>query len=93
MSPPNTYQFFTDDTTKENFPTAPLDDDIWSKEQTPDRQLCIHDASQLNHLCHYPFPYANPNFAWNIPPSLTPEAAEFEYDIMDLMDTDLKDIM
>ena len=29
----------------------------------------------------------------NLPPSLTLAAAEFEYDIMDLMDTDLKDIM
>ena len=28
-SPPSTDQFFKDDTTKENFPTAPLDDDIW----------------------------------------------------------------
>ena len=92
-SPPGTDQFFKDDTTKENFPIAPLDDDVWLEDQTPDRQLCIYDASQPNHLCHYPCPYANLNFAQNLPPSLTLEAAEFKYDKMDLMDTDLKDIM
>ena len=78
---------------KKIFPTTPLDDDIWLEDQSPDRQLCIHDASQLNHLCHYPCPYANLNFTQNLPPSLTLAAAEFEYDIMDLMDTDLEDIM
>ena len=93
MSPPSTDQFFKDDVTKENFPTAPLDDDIWLKDQTPDRHLCIHDTSQPNHLCHYPCPYANLNFTRNLLPSLTLEAAEFGYNIMDLMDADLEDIM
>ena len=93
MSPPSTDQLFKDDTIKEYFPTAPLDDDVWSEDQTPDRQLCVHDASQLNHLCHYPWPYANLNFAQNLPPSLTLAAAEFEYDIMDLFVTDLEDIL
>ena len=92
-SPPSIDQFFKDDTTKENFPTAPLDDDIWSEGQTPDRQFCIHDTSQLNHMCHYPCPNANLNFARNLPPSLKLEAAELGYDIMDLMDADLEDIM
>ena len=36
---------------KKIFHTAPLDDDIWLEDQTPDRQLCIHDESQPNHLC------------------------------------------
>ena len=93
MSPSSTDQLFKDDTTKENFLTAPLDDDIWLADQTPERQLCIHDTSQPNHLCHYPCPYANLNFAQNLLPSLTLAAAELEYDIMDLMDTDLEDIM
>ena len=44
-------------------------------------------------MCHYPCQYANLNFAQNVPPSLTPEAAEFKYDIMDLIDPHLKDIM
>ena len=93
MPPPSTDQFFKDDTTEKHFPTAPLDDDIWLENQTADRQLGIHEASQPNYLCHYPWPYANLNFAWNLPPSLTLEAAEFEYDTMDLMDADLKDII
>ena len=92
-SPPSTDQFFKDDTTKENFPTAPLNDDSWLEDQTPDGQLCTHDASQPNHLCHYPCPCANLDFTWKLPPSLTLAADELEYDIMDLMDTDLEDII
>ena len=76
MSPSSIDQFFKDDTTKENFPTAALDDDVWLEDETPDRQLCIHDASQPNHLCHYSCPYANLDLTWNLPPSLTPAAAE-----------------
>ena len=79
--------------TEENFPTAPLDDDIWLEDKTPDTQLCIHDASQPNHQGHYSCPCANLDFAQNLPPLLTPAAAELEYDIMDLIDTDLKEIM
>ena len=91
--PPSTDQFFKDDTTEENFPTSPLDDNVWSEYQTLGRQLCIHDTSQPNHLCHYPWQYANLNFARNLPPSWTLEAAEFEYDIIDLIEADLEDIM
>ena len=78
---------------KKTFPTAPLHGDAWLEDQTPDRQLCIHDASQPNYLCHYPCPYANLDFAWDLLPSLTPAATELEYDIMDLMETDLEDTM
>ena len=92
-SPPSLDQFFTDDTTEENFPIAPLDDDVWPEDQISDRQLCIHDAPQQKHLYDYPYPYANLNIGWNLPLSLTPDLVEFEYDIIDLMDTHLKDIM
>ena len=78
---------------KKILPTAQLDDDFWSEDQIPDRYLCIHDMSQQNHLCRYPYLYANLKFARNLPPSLTLEAAEFGYDIMDFMDVDVKDIM
>ena len=27
------------------FPTSPLDDEVWSKEPIPDRDLCTHMAS------------------------------------------------
>ena len=82
-----------DDTTEENFPTAPLDDDIWSEDQIPDRHLCIHDTSWPNHLCHYPCPYANLNFEMDLPPS--PMAAEFGYGIMDVSNAsaNIMDIM
>ena len=92
-SAPSTDKFFKDDTTEENFPTAPLDDDNWSEDQIPDRHWCIHDTSQPNHLCHYSCPYANLNFAMDLPPSPTMEATEFGYGIMDLSDADLKDII
>ena len=92
-SPPSADQLFKDDTIEEILPTAQLDDDIWSKDRTPDRHFCVHNASQLNHLCPYPCPYANLNFAWNLTPSLTLEAAEFENNIMCLMDRDPEDIM
>ena len=93
MSPLSTDQFFKDETTKENFPTAPPDDGVWLEDQKPDWQLCIHDASQPNHLFHYTCSYANLDFACNLTPSLTPAVAKLEYGIMDLMDTDLEDIM
>ena len=92
-SPLSTDHFFKDDKTEENFPIVPLDDDAWVEDQNPDRQLCIHDASQPNHLCPYPCPYANLDFAWNLPPSLIPAVAELEYDIMDLRNRDHEDIM
>ena len=50
-STPNTEQFSTDDTTsskdstKENLPTAPLDDDVWCEDPILDRHLCIHNTS------------------------------------------------
>ena len=50
-------------------------------------------TSRHSATLHYPCPDANLNFAWNLPPLLTPAVADFEYDIMDLLDTDLKDIM
>ena len=29
----------------EHIPTAPLDDDIWTEDQIPDRCLCIHERT------------------------------------------------
>ena len=50
-STPSTDQFFQDATDKENFPTAPLDDDVWLEDPIPDRHLCIHEPSQPNYQC------------------------------------------
>ena len=38
----------------EDFPTAPLDDDIWLEDPVPDRHFCIHEQSQLHDHCPYP---------------------------------------
>ena len=40
-----------------NFPTAPLNDDIWMEEPVSDRHLYIHEHSQHD-LCPYPCPYS-----------------------------------
>ena len=45
-SPPSIDQFFQEDTTKETFPTTPIDDDVWLEDQTPDRQLILRIACQ-----------------------------------------------
>ena len=100
-STPITVQFstadttFSKDSTEEIFPTATLDDDVWTEDPEPDGQLCIHDTPQLNHQCSYPCPYRNLNFEMDLPQSQTPEAVVFGYEIMDLsaISSDLCDIM
>ena len=77
-------QFFTDawdnDTTasKQNLPTAPLDDKVWSENLIPDRQLCIHKTShEPNHQCSYPCPYRNKTFRMDLPQSTPQDEAVF----------------
>ena len=41
-----------------DFPTAPLDDDIWLEDPLPDRHQCIHEQSQPHYQCSYPCPYS-----------------------------------
>ena len=57
-STPNMDDPFQDTTTEEeeDFPTDPLDDDIWLEDPVPDRYLCIHEQSQPHFLCSYPCP-------------------------------------
>ena len=98
----NTEQFFTDvdsvawddDTasSKENFPTAPLDDEVWSKDPIPDRQLCIHEP---NNQCSYPHPYSTTTFRIDLPQSTPQDAAVFCYEQMDFIDisSDFPDII
>ena len=42
---------------KEDFKTVTLDNDHWTTEEIPDRQLCIHEHSVLHSLYPYPCPY------------------------------------
>ena len=43
---------------EEDFPTAPIDDDIWLEDPVPERYLCIHEQSQPHYQCSYPCPYS-----------------------------------
>ena len=74
---------------EEDFPTAPLNDDIWLEEQVPVRHLCIHKQSQPSLLCSYPCPYS-----LDLPP-LAPENTLASYhEMMDLNDiSDFQDVM
>ena len=72
---PGTDDSFQDVTTEEeeDFPTAPLDDDIWLEDPVPDRHSCIYKQSQLHYQCSYPCPYS-----WDLLPS-TPGDAPTSY--------------
>ena len=46
---------------KEDFQTAPLDDEHWTSEETPERPFCIHEHGLPHSLCQYPCPYGSNN--------------------------------
>ena len=52
-----------DDNDEVHFPTAPLDDPVWSEEPIPDRDLCIHMAlrkSEISYPSQIPMPLQEP---------------------------------
>ena len=49
----------SDDEEEEDFPTVPLDDEHWTSEEMPERNLCIHEHGLPHGLCQYQCPYAN----------------------------------
>ena len=74
---------------EEDFPTAPLDDDIWLEDSVPDRHLCIHEQSQPHYQCSYPCPY-NLDLLHSAPE----DAPGPYYEMMDFSDIwDLQDMM
>ena len=86
----NTEQFYTDfnnvawdnDTpsTEDHFPTAPLDDEVWSEDPIPDRLLCIHERPHEPNLkCSYPCPYGTTTFRMDLPQSTPQGAAVLNY--------------
>ena len=102
---PNTEQFSTDinnvtwdnytTSSEENFPTAPLDDLVWSEDPIPDRHLCIHETPhEPNHQCSYPCPYRKTTSRMDLPQSTPQDAAVFHYELMDFNDisSDLPDM-
>ena len=89
-SKPNPDDPFWDATAEENnFPTDPLDDDIWLEYPVPDRYLCIHEQSQPHYQFSYPCLYS-----LDLPQSTPEDAPVPYYKIMDHSDiSDLQDIM
>ena len=89
-STPNTDDPFQDTTAEEeDFPTAPLDDDIWLEDPVPDRHLCIHEQSQPHYQCYSPCPYS-----LSLPHSTPEDAPAPYYKMMDLSNiSDLQDVM
>ena len=78
-----------DDTTssEENFPTAPLDDEVWSEASVPDRQLCFHEAPHdPNHQCSYPCPCSTTTFRIDLPQPTPQDTVVFFYEQMDFCD-------
>ena len=89
MSTPCTDQFFKDATAEENFPTAPLDDNMWLEDPILDRHLCIHEPSQPNYQRSYPCPYR-----LDLPQSSPEDATVPYYELVDLNDiSDIQDVM
>ena len=81
---------------KEHFPTAPLDDEVWSEDPIPDRQLCIHETPyEPNQQCSYPCLYSTTMFRIDLPQSTPQDGAVLNYKVMDFIDisSDLPDIM
>ena len=88
---PGTDDSFEDVTAEEeeDFPTAPLDDDICLKDLVPDRHMCIHEQSQPHFLCSYPCPYS-----LDLLPSTPEDTPTSYYKMMDLSDiSDFQDVM
>ena len=81
---------FQDATAEEkDFPTAPLDDNIWLEDPVPDRHLCIHKQSQPHYQCFYPCPYS-----LDLLHTTLEDAPAAYYEMMDISDiTDLQDVM
>ena len=85
----DSFQDATNEEEEEDFPTAPLNDNVWLEEPVPARHLCIHEQSEPNFLCSYPCPYT-----LDLPP-LAPEDTPASYhEMMDLNDiSDFQDVM
>ena len=73
----------------EDFPTIPLDDDVWLEDPVPDRHFCIHEQSQPHYQCPYPCPYS-----LDLLHSAPKDAPAPYYKMMHLSDiSDLQDVM
>ena len=74
---------------EEDFPTAPLNDDVWLEEPVTVRHLCMHEQSQLHFLCSYSCPYS-----LDLPPPTPEDTPVSYYKTMDLNNiSDFQDVM
>ena len=74
---------------EEDFPTVPLDDDVWLEDLVPDRHFCIHEQSQLHDQYCYPCQYRLDQL--HSAPEYAPAP---HYEMMDLSDIfDFQDVM
>ena len=102
----NTEQFYTNfdnvgwdndmTSTEEHFPTALLDDDVWSEDPILDRLLWIHKRPhELNLQCSYPCTYSTTTFRMDLPQSIPQSATVLNYEVMVFSDisSDIPDIM
>ena len=81
---------------KEHFVMMPLDNEVWSEDPIPDRQLCIDETPHKpNHQCSYSCPCSTTTFRIDLPKSTPQDTAVFCYELMDFSDipSDLPDIM
>ena len=76
------HRSFQDMTTEEeDFPTAPLDADIWLEEPVPVRHLCICEQSQPHYQCPYLCTYS-----LHLLHSAPEDTSAPYYELMDLSD-------
>ena len=89
-STPSTDDSLQDAATEEvDFPTVPLDNDIWLEDPVPNRHSYSHEQSQPHYQCFYHCPYS-----LDLPHSTPEDAPVPYYEIMDLSDiSDLQDVM
>ena len=70
--------------TEEHFPTAPLENDIWSEDPIPERLLCIHERPHESNLqFSYSCSYNTTIFRMDFPQSTPEGATVLNYEQMD----------
>ena len=88
---PGTDDPFQDNTAEveEDFPTAPLDDNICLEDPVSDRHFCIHEQLQHHIPCSYPCPHS-----MDLLPNTPEDTPTSYYEMMDLSNIyDFQDVM
>ena len=88
-SPVKTSHTSDDIMDEEDFQTVTLDDDHWTTDPIPDRQLCIHEHSQPHSPCSYPCPYSLDSVSFNL--DYAPASYHETLDLSDI--SEFQDVM